>query len=538
MSQLPTKSSHPPTAEQQAIILAGKTSTKSLMVNAYAGTGKTTTMVMLANALEGDEPVLALAFNKTIAETLEKVLPKHFTVKTFNGLGHGAWGKALGQRLTLDERKLGRLVTTYFKSVGFEASSEDWFAVRALVEQAYTTGLVHSDFSHVKGLIPDEPDSWKAFALDLSIEPKFIQAARQVLLASTKESFQGVITFDDQIYMSVFFGGVYPRFPKTIVDEAQDLSPLNHLQIRKVSANPEARLFVVGDRKQAIYAFRGADTSSMDKLKALKPEWEELPLFTTFRCPKLIVDRAQAHAPGYKAHEKNPEGQIVYLPKAKSEPVPVDPSRSVPGKAVDTFKADGDDMPTWNWSEVQAYGTEIAVLCRNNAPLLSMAFKLLRRGIWVKMLGRDIGKGLSSLAKKILGDPTLPVADCVNAINHWRQMELAKAEVMGKEMKLDLIHDKAESLLAVCEFAMPKNAKELFDCIESLFSRTAGQVVLSSGHKAKGLEWDVVLHLDRWRIPSKYAKSKEELAQEANLRYVIETRPKQVLLLADLESFS
>ena len=54
---------------------------------------------------------------------------------------------------------------------------------------------------------------------------------------------------------------------------------------------------------------------------------------------------------------------------------------------------------------MEPYGHDVAVLCRNNAPLLSMAFKLLRRGIGVKMLGRDIGKGLVPLAKKLFPNP-------------------------------------------------------------------------------------------------------------------------------------
>jgi hypothetical protein len=48
----------------------------------------------------------------------------------------------------------------------------------------------------------------------------------------------------------------------------------------------------------------------------------------------------------------------------------------------------------------------------------------------------------------------------------------------------------------------------------------------------------VVVHLDPWRIPSKWAKSEAARIQEANLRYVIETRPKKALVLANIEDFS
>jgi superfamily I DNA/RNA helicase len=78
---------------------------------------------------------------------------------------------------------------------------------------------------------------------------------------------------------------------------------------------------------------------------------------------------------------------------------------------------------------------------------------------------------------------------------------------------------------------------ELCSTIESLFSKDSGLITLATAHRAKGLEWPHVLHLDPWRIPSRWAKSEEALLQETNARYVIETRAKETLILADLETF-
>ena len=69
----------------------------------------------------------------------------------------------------------------------------------------------------------------------------------------------------------------------------------------------------------------------------------------------------------------------------------------------------------------------------------------------------------------------------------------------------------------------------------TLFIEKDRAVILSSGHRSKGLEWDTVIHLDPWRIPSPYALSAQDLIQEANLKYVIETRAKSRLVLADLD---
>ena len=175
---------------------------------------------------------------------------------------------------------------------------------------------------------------------------------------------------------------------------------------------------------------------------------------------------------------------------------------------------------------------ELTVICRNNAPLFSLAMRLLRKRVPVAMIGRDIGKNLIRLASKILPD----------AGNLLRALDLWEAEECQKNPKrAESISDKAESLRAIAEDCTTK--KEVLSALNEIFSSSSARVTLTSGHRAKGLEWNTVLHLDPWRIPSKYAKQKahdgdkEALRQEMNLKYVIETRTKQTLILANLDQF-
>jgi superfamily I DNA/RNA helicase len=80
--------------------------------------------------------------------------------------------------------------------------------------------------------------------------------------------------------------------------------------------------------------------------------------------------------------------------------------------------------------------------------------------------------------------------------------------------------------------------------LKRVFSRENGEVTLSTVHKAKGLEWPLVAHLDPWRIPSKQAQmaaaagDMSQLEQEYNLKYVAETRTKHTLINASMEDFS
>jgi len=503
---------HAPTPEQQAIISAAEHSTASLMIAAYAGTAKTTTIEMLASRLDAPS-ILALAFNVKIKEELATRLPSHFTVKTLNGLGHGAWMKATGKKITLDAGKLGKIITPLAKSARIELSKEEWVNVKDLVTEARKIGLIPSTFPH-KGLVPDDISHWRALAeqADVFCGPELLDFARSVLLESCKQAFQGVIDFDDQIYMAALFNGVFPKFHTVIVDEAQDLSILNHKMLQKVVTH---RLIVCGDKKQSLYAFRGADTQSMEKIRLLRADWLDFPLTLTFRCPKVVVDRQQEHAPGYRASENNLQGELLdwteHLPPTNT------PS-------------------SWGWKDIPQPG-KLAILCRNNSPLIKLAFRLIRQNVACHMLGRDLGKNLIATLNKLALKPTTAISIVAATLLSWKDREAAVLRANEKDSALDKLHDRYESICAVMESAPVNTLGELVSAITSLFAKDKGLVTMATAHKAKGLEWDTVLHLDPWRVPSKFAKSDEDLQQEANVQYVIETRAKNTLILASYADF-
>jgi DNA helicase II / ATP-dependent DNA helicase PcrA len=497
-----------PTPEQEAIVSALKTTDKSIMVTAYAGCAKTTTLEMLAQGFR-DQPALALAFNVKIKKELEKRFPSNFEVKTLNGLGHSAWGKAIAKRCEVDENKRRKIINGVLDTFNVKLTPDQWIALRDLVDEAFSAGLVPSVFPY-KGLVPDTAETWAYLASDnfLEVNETILKIAREIMIESNKKAFAGLIDYDDQIYCSALLGGVFPRFPMTFVDEAQDLSLLNHIQVAKSSAG---RLVIVGDPKQAIYGFRGADSQSMGKLRKLRSDWIELPLATTFRCPQVIVQRQQKHAAGFRAAPSNAQGTVVNWTM----------------------------NDTWSLPE----GRPLAILCRNNAPIIGLAFRLIRRGQACVMLGRDIGKGLVRLAKKISSDDKEPIAQTIVAISEWIAYETDLAHSRDQPEKVAGIVDRGESLLAVAEFARPATAGQLRSAIADLFANTSGSITLATGHRSKGLEWDHVIHLDPWRVPSKYAVAMadkgqgSQLEQENNLLYVIETRTKKTLYLANSKDF-
>lgn len=515
-----------PTEEQQAVVEAGR-GKQSLMVTAYAGCAKTTTLELVGKVIKA--PALALAFNVSIKKELERRFEPNFQVKTLNGLGYGALMRAL-PGITFqppDGRKLGKLITHVAKDQKIELISEQWETTRDLVQQAMAQGLVPRDEG--RPLVEDNEATWDGLMETCDILPEdrtfFHNLAYSVLEANNRlvrES--GIISFDDQVYYSVCVAGQFPKFPVMVVDEAQDLSPLNHAML-ELAKRDDGRLIVVGDPKQAIYAFRGADSRSMAKLRRLKPPevWTDLPLTLTFRCPKIIVERQQSHAPGFRAAESNAPGRVLQIGTLNLM----------------------DGKREWGWKDVfeAAKGARVAVLCRNNAPLIGLAFKLLRNRVSVQMAGRDIGKGLIAISKKIFPEDFTGRDEMKGMLNDWQESEVSAAGVMDKPEQADAANDKAESLRAVLSFAEVEDAGKLRSTLKSLFDREDGQVFLSTIHRAKGLEWDAVLHLDPWRVPSKWAKEAARagnptgLEQEMNLRYVCETRTRELLMEADLDGF-
>ena len=75
-----------------------------------------------------------------------------------------------------------------------------------------------------------------------------------------------------------------------------------------------------------------------------------------------------------------------------------------------------------------------------------------------------------------------------------------------------------------------------------LFEAGGSAVTLSTIHRAKGLEWDVVLHLDPGEShPASLGRPRRRAIRSRsakfNLRYVCKTRTKDVLVNANLEDF-
>lgn len=471
-----------PTEEQSAILSAITGSEDNLMIDALAGTGKTSTIKMIERASKV-RPILYMVFNKknseeaewrvirrgetteAYAEACSRRMDSTTTVRTFNSLGHRIWMQACSRNIKLDPKKCHAILREIINETPKAAQGPIWDSYWDIIQGvalAKALGYVPAGkFPTARRLI-DQSTFHRS--LDESPDDLVSDLIDSVLIRSTTQAYQGLIDYNDQIYMPALFGGTFPRFPFIAVDEYQDLSPTNHALLDKLVKH---RLIGVGDPQQNIYNFRGAKQGGMEEAKQ-KFSMKSFDLSVSFRCPQAIVENARWRVPHFQWLK---EGGHV--------------------EALTTL------APT-------AIADSSAIICRNNAPLFKCALHLLASGRSVSVAGSDIGPKVIALMKK-LGEPSDRRASLLSAIADWEAEKLAKKSSTAKDL--------AECMRVFAKFG--STLEQAVAYAEHLFAQK-GSIRLLTGHKSKGLEFETVYHLDPFLL------SEEE--QDLNLRYVIETR--------------
>lgn len=482
----PEKTSREWSAQQLAIFDWGATLRpgQNLLVRARAGTGKSTSIEEMVNRAP-ERRILVCAFNKDIARAMQERFPFGGRVdcKTLSGLGlrfiKYAWGKQI--RVEEGDEK-GRRAAGLARKSAPDAPEHTLKLISKLhtkareIEPAATIDDVR-DVAWRFDLVPDEGDDW---TLEMVVEA----AHRAMQHAKARTD---VVDFADMIFLPCVHNMPKPWYEMVVVDEAQDMTK-PQLWLARKACKANGRIVIVGDDRQAIYAFRGADSGSLDRLKE-ELNATEMGLTATYRCGRVIVDLARTLVPDFVCGATH-DGEIV----RRDEETMLDEAR------------EGD-----------------FVLSRVNAPLVSVCMQLLKRGVRARVKGRDIGKGIIAVIRKLRA-PT--VADVPHLLRERTARELEAASSIGDEdaraARETFVRDQQGIVLALMDGAA--TVDELCRRCDELFSDDAqkGAVMCSSVHKAKGLEAERVYLLD-----GTFRKGGEE----DNLRYVAWTRAKSTLAL-------
>lgn len=463
--------------------------TGSCIINAKAGAGKTTSIVEACRRLPKNARILFLAFNRSIVKELKEKLPSYVTCKTFNGCGWNAWVRHTGRSyrsIKLDAKKTRTIIRDRFTDEDRELYES---FVNKLVSLAKASGLTPvSDDSEWEHLV--DHHSVQLTSSKAEIDRAYYLARRTLEVSIERAHF--LCDFDDQLYMPWLKSAAFDRYDAVFIDEAQDTNWVQ-CQLLKRMLKPNGRVIAVGDIDQAIYGFRGADSSAMQNIEDTFSA-TVLPLSISYRCAKSVIRKAQEYVPEIEYFEGAPEGEVKTIEKY----------------SVEDFQ-DSD-----------------AILCRNNAPLIEMAYQFISRGKAVNFLGRDIGSGLQSLCKKMSANN---VDELSVSLEEWLERESDKLTKKGCEEKIGVLSDKVRCINIFID-NLPENKREIKDLTEAigdLFKSKGSGITLSSIHKSKGREWTRVYILDSNLMPSKWARKEWSKIQEKNLTYVAITRAKYTL---------
>lgn len=483
-------------SEQQQAIFAhlADGNAGNLVVRARAGTGKTTTIIEGVRRAP-EQRIMMCAFNKRIAEELTgRINRQGAEAKTLHSLGNSfVWRNWPGIRVRdkKDSPNMpSRAEWLTLKVCGVTAPEP----IMKLVSKLHTLGREINPHAREVGDLtdilyrfdcyPDEQWEYEGF------DPNYIEsrALEAMELAASRKPVETGIDFSDMIFLPCRNKWLRPTYGLVVVDEAQDMTTA---QLEIAEGISRKRVVVVGDDRQAIYGFRGADSDSLDRLKA-KLKAKELGLTTTYRCGKSIVAMAAVLVPDFMAAESNPEGLIRPLGQDKL-----------------TEEAQHGDF----------------ILSRKNAPLVSMCLALLAANKRARIAGRDIGAGLKALIKKLRGRNVNTLEALMAKLDIWEERQVAKFASAGRTEKVDEVRDRANMLRNLAD--MCESVDQMDSKIESLFTDdglgAANLITCSSVHKAKGLEADRV-----FLIESTFRNDNQE---ELNIRYVAITRAKKELVL-------
>jgi DNA helicase-2/ATP-dependent DNA helicase PcrA len=342
---------------------------------------------------------------------------------------------------------------------------------------------------------------------------------------TTLKRRRGVIDFDDVLAHTIadlerdadFADGVRWRFRHLLVDEAQDLNPLQHRLVDLLRTGRDD-LFLVGDPSQAIYGFNGADPSLLVDVETRFPGVEVIRLPVNHRSTPQVV------AAG--VHVLATSGQPSALRSDRAD-----------GRTVEVVDAadEGDEAQRVARlvvaSDPHLVRTgEVAVLARTNAQLGAFVDELTALGVPVRRSATAAGSPLQEAVRRVAA------LGSASRLRGWAHDVLdtppATTARSGPPNGDDDTDPERRVAAAVLDFLREQpladgaTFRAWVATTDPFRDRSTEGVDLLTFHAAKGREWHTVFvtGVETSLVPHKSATTVEGRAEEARLLYVALTR--------------
>ena len=484
-----------PSTEQKDIFDTVAKKDCHIYIAARAGTGKTTVQVQNIRILkERGKSVLALVFSRRDKMALEDRCRGNAKVWTNNGAGLSilsAYARSMGKRFELKMDYARDILQEMFVEDGLVQKDEngrlgEWEKgaagmfrnTLALVSKARTTLRLRKNPTPGTKEKPDNND-WTELGLRFGIEvnPETLERVfHYCSVLFTKLSDlnlmlkRGGMDHDGCVFLPSYHD-LLPaeQFDYIIVDECQDQSYVNR-RLVELFLKPTGHIIAVGDEFQAIYGWRGADSDSMGEMLSLmqstgRPVVQK-KLTLCRRCPKVVIGSAQKLVEDIQALPDAPEGEEG---------------------------STGNDEEMIQELRTNRKGL---VLCRANAPLISMCLSLIQNGVPAVMSKNKIIEELFTLMDNLSEyNPEMNVTEFLNLLEAWKQDKVSKlATRQGTEGQIQIVEDKVACLHALAADVKVQTVGGIQQKLRSLFPNEDytpnpnNMVVLSTVHGAKGGE--------------------------------------------------
>lgn len=463
-----------PTPEQVTALDNYRTG-DSLVVEAGAGTGKTATLKMLAES-DSARRGQYVAFNRGIVNEASEKFPRHVSCNTAHSLAFRVVGRQYGSRLRDSRRMRSRDIARHVGiDRGFEMGAKRMSPslLASIASRAVTKFCQTADQEMTVRHVPfqiglDEPGS---YVNNNALSELLLPYAR--VIWEDAQSLDGVLPFKHEYYLKMWELSS-PRIPADVIffDEAQDASPV---LVSIVAQQAGAQIVWVGDSNQQIYEFTGA----VNALASIDVPHRSM-LTQSFRFGQPVADVANSLL----------------------ERLPTD------------MRMTGD--PTIE-SVIGPVDQPDAVLTRTNALCVTeyLTYRLEGRKPHIVGGGDDVVR-FARAADDLMttGFTSHPELACFDS---WGEVQAYVAEdAQGDELRL--------LVKLVDEFTPRRIVQELSDMVPERQS----DLIISTAHKSKGLEWDAVALSSDFTIDAKTDDA------EMRLLYVATTRARRALDTGDV----
>ena len=447
-------------------------------------TGKTSTLRMCGETARRRKGIY-LAFNRSIADEAEATFETRVTCRTAHSFAMRAMGGPYRHRLNgprMPPWDVARIMG--IKDFHLETKTLHATRMASLTREMVSrfchssdteVGLHHVPF--VRGLETRMDPVSKTVIPDEHplLAEELLPFARVYWMDIC--SLEGMFRFEHDHYLKIW-ALTHPKMAGDflLVDEAQDL---NGVLVGLVEDQDHMQQVIVGDANQQIYGWRG----SLNAMEVF-PVDETLPLTQSWRFGPEIAGAAN-----------------VFLEQLGSE-----------------LRISG------NPDKISTIGPSItpdAVLCRTNGGSLEMAMHALMMGRWVHIAGNRPAQMMSFCeavvkmqARQIVHHPDL------SSFQSWQEVVNYTQVTSDPEFTM------------MVRLILRYGVERLIQALRALVPAGKADLVISTAHSAKGLEWGEV------RLGQDFGSKDEDgepgteriiTPEETRLRYVAVTRAMDVL---------